>query len=40
MARVAFEAPSGKRFPDMDFNKAKTRQLLDQYRFTLLGSFI
>jgi len=31
MARVAFEAPSGKPCPDMDFNKAKTRQLLDQY---------
>jgi len=30
MARVAFEAPSGKVGPDMDFNKAKTRQLLDQ----------
>ena len=31
MARVSSEAPSGEIGPDMYFNRAKTRQLLDQY---------
>jgi len=31
MARVSCEAPSGKIGPGMDFNKAKTKELLDQY---------
>jgi len=31
MARVSCEAPSGKTGPGMDFNKAKTKELLDQY---------
>ena len=34
MARVSCEAPSGKIGPGMDFNKAKTKELLDQYRCT------
>jgi len=31
MARVSCEAPSGKTGPGIDFNKAKTKELLDQY---------